>query len=177
MNLPGSKHFHFSEVGKSVTAERAGIDNEPSVEDIQRATLLAINCLDPIRIHFGRAFSPNSWLRKEPLEKLICWHNASPGTGFPGWCHRRGIEANESNWSRYFARKSHPMAEAGDFEIPGVDNNVVYFWCKENLKFDQLIREFHREGDPASGWIHISYTERRENRQQAFAIPRSEKFT
>jgi len=30
-------------------------------------------------------------------------------------------------------------------------------WIKNNLNFDQLILEFYKDGEPNSGWIHVSW--------------------
>ena len=38
-------------------------------------------------------------------------------------------------------------------------------WIRDNLEVDQGILEFYKDGEPASGWIHCSYS-RNSNRQQ-----------
>ena len=43
----------------------------------------------------------------------------------------------------------------------GVDNKVVAEWIRDNLDFDQLILEFYKDGEPTSGWIHFSYSNKR----------------
>jgi len=48
----------------------------------------------------------------------------------------------------------HSIGEAADFEVPGLDNKKLADWIKDNLKFDQLILEFYKDGDPNSGWVH-----------------------
>lgn len=160
---PDAPNFTHREVARSSTADRYNIDNTPNEEVLRNAYALAVNCLMPVRAEFG-AFAPNSWYRGEALERVICRQS------FIDWCTKyqkpRGVEA----WNEYFAKKSHPKGQAADIEIIGVPNDELYKWCVANLTFDQCIREFPKEGDPMSGWVHISYNAGN-NRGQAFTIP------
>ena len=124
-----SEYFTLSEFTKSQTAERYGIDNTPDDAQIERIKILCENVLDPVRIHFGKSFSPSSGFRSEEL------------------CLKIGSKTTSQ----------HAKGEAVDFEIPGVDNRVVAEWIVDNLKFDQLILEFYTPGVPDSGWVHVSY--------------------
>ena len=153
-----SENFTIREVGKSSTAVREGIDNTPTEEVIQRATVLADNVLEKVREHFGIPYSPGSWFRCEILEKLITRN------GFGRWCANRNIPKDADAWAEYFPRKSHPKGEAADIEVPGVSNQDLFDWIKENCEFDQLIME----GGP-DGWIHVS-CKKTGNRNEAFEI-------
>ena len=158
-----SEHFSIREIGRSSTAVREGIDNTPDEGVIRRAKLLADNVLEPVREQFATPFSPGSWYRCEALEKLIC------RSGFGRWCAKQGRAKDQEAWDEYFLLKSHPRGEAADIEIPGVDNAELFEWIRDNCEYDQLIREGYREGDPQSGWIHVSYRETG-NRKEAFDI-------
>jgi len=57
----------------------------------------------------------------------------------------------------------HCSGEAMDIDADK-DNKKLFEWSLKNLDFDQIIYEFGDENEPA--WIHISYTERRPNRNQ-----------
>ena len=57
--------------------------------------------------------------------------------------------------------------EAADLRIIGLSNEELFTWIKQNLEFDQLIREYPIMGEPMSGWIHVSYKSGG-NRQQVF---------
>ena len=59
----------------------------------------------------------------------------------------------------------HAEGKAADLEIPSIDNKELAWWIRNNLDYDQLILEFYKEGEPDSGWIHISYNEG-DNRNQ-----------
>ena len=172
-----STYFTVPEVGKSYTATRLGLDNTPTPEALAAAKALATEVLDPIRQKFG-PYSPQSWYRSEALERAITWDN-----GFRQWCDRHNKDwapmgtggAVEDAWGEYFSGKSHPKGQAADIEVPGVTNDYLFRWVYEHLRFDQLIREFPKKGDPASGWVHVSYKTKK-NRNEAFSIPWDEAY-
>ena len=157
-----SEYFRQREIAKSSVADRKGIDNTPSDAVIEHARNLALHVLDPIRKHFG-PFTPQSWYRCELLEKEIT------ANAYEEWCNANRLDhQDEKSWAKYFARKSHPLGQAVDIEIVGVSNDLLFDWISMNLKFDQLIREFRKPGDPYSGWVHVSWSPN--NRNQKFSI-------
>lgn len=163
-NAKISPHFKMYEVARSQLATRNNINNTPSAEVLERAKLTAEHLLEPIRIHFGIPFVPNSWYRGEAVERKLCWNS------FKNWAKKRKLAINEESWEKYFARKSHPKGEAVDIEIPGISNDDLFQWVQDNVpEFDQLIREFPKPGDPKSGWVHVSYR-KNDNRKQVFTI-------
>ena len=128
MNL--SRNFTLSELIKSDTAIRKGINNNPNAEQIEKLKGLCENILQPVRDHFGRV-KVTSGFRSVDL------------------CIAIGSSANSQ----------HARAEAADFECVGVDNAELADWIKRELPYDQLILEYYTPGEPNSGWIHCSYTE------------------
>ena len=126
MNL--SRNFTLSELTKSDTAIRKGINNNPNAEQIEKLKALCENILQPVRDHFGRV-KITSGFRSVEL------------------CMAIGSSANSQ----------HAKAEAADFECVGVDNAELADWIKDNLPYDQLIVEYYTPGEPNSGWIHCSY--------------------
>ena len=125
MNL--SRNFSLSELTKSQTALRNGLDNKPSTEEIVALTVLCNNILQPIRDKYG-SFTPNSGFRTVELCELV-------GSS---------------------AKSQHAKGEAADIEVAGIDNYKLAEWIVKNLDFDQLILEFYIENDPNSGWVHCS---------------------
>ncbi len=123
-----SEHFTLGELIKSETAERKGIDNMPSDNHIPKLKRLCTEILEPIRVHFGKPFRPNSGYRSPELNQSIGG-------------------ASESQ---------HCKCEAVDIEIPGISNYDLAVWIRDNLAFDQLILECYRQGEPNSGWVHVS---------------------
>jgi len=126
MNL--SRNFTLSELTKSDTAIRKGINNNPNAEQIEKLKALCENILQPVRDHFGRV-KVTSGFRSVDL------------------CLAIGSSSNSQ----------HAKAEAADFECVGVDNAELADWIKDNLPYDQLIVEYYTPGEPNSGWIHCSY--------------------
>ena len=126
MNL--SRNFTLSELIKSDTAIRRGINNNPNAEQIEKLKLLCENSLQPVRDHFGRV-KITSGFRSSEL------------------CVAIGSSVNSQ----------HAKAEAADFECIGVDNAELADWIHKNLQYDQLILEFYTPGEPNSGWIHCSW--------------------
>ena len=127
MNL--SRNFTLSELIKSDTAIRKGINYNPNAEQIEKLKDLCENILQPVRDHFGRV-KITSGFRSVDL------------------CMAIGSSPNSQ----------HAKAEAADFECMGTDNAELADWIYMNLDFDQLILEFYTPGEPNSGWIHCSYT-------------------
>ena len=134
-----SKHFSLSELTKSETAIRKGIDNTPDARATANLMGLCTHILEPVRKHYKIPFSPNSGFRSPEL-------NAAIGSS---------------------SKSQHIRGEAADFELPGVANKEVALWVRDNCDYDQLILEFYQEGDPSSGWVHCSYTVHSSNRKTA----------
>ena len=125
-----TRNFSLSELIKSDTAIRLGIDNNPNADQIEKLKALCENILQPVRDHFGRV-------------------KVTSGYRSPELCAAIGSSVNSQ----------HAKAEAADFECVGVDNAEVADWIKMNCTTDQLILEFYTPGEPNSGWIHCSWIE------------------
>lgn len=173
-------NFKFKELVKSTTADRLGIDNASFVteEILDSAVAVAENILEPIRARFG-PFSPNSWFRCEPLEYAICarsFYSQLLRKGVDGvdqYTHEQYArlrflpEEYREHWDTYFERKQHPKGMAVDFEKSGISNLTMFEWCRDNLRYDQLILEFYRKDKGAnSGWVHGSWNNQGANRHQ-----------
>ena len=141
-------NFTLDELTKSQTAERKGINNNPSPEQIENIKALAVNILQPVRSHFDKALIISSGFR----------------------CAELCVEIGSSINSQHCADNE---AAAADFEIWGTDNEVLATWIKSELEFDQLILEFYKKGEPNSGWVHCSYS-RNQNRQQCLIAYRED---
>lgn len=129
MNL--SEHFTLVEACKSQTAARLNIDNDPDAATIDRMKAVCVNILEKVRAKYGAPVTINSFYRSPRL-------NAEVGSK---------------------TSSQHILGEAVDFEVPGYSNDEVAEWVRDNLIFDQCIREFSKPGEPSSGWVHVSYKE------------------
>lgn len=126
-----SADFCLSEFTKSQTAVRRGINNTPSLKEVNGLRLLCENILQPTRDRFG-VVTVSSGYRSYALNKAIGGSGAS----------------------------QHRLGQAADFEVLGVSNVVVADWIARKLPFDQLILEFYDGVNPNSGWIHCSFSSR-----------------
>jgi len=140
-----SANFQLSELVKSQVAERKGIPNNPSPTQIDNLKALCVNVLQPIRSHFDAPVLISSGYRSGEL------------------CIAIGSKPTSQ----------HAEGKAADIEVVGLDNKDLAIWIKENLEYDQLILEFYREGEPSSGWIHVSWSSG-ENRNQTLKALRNE---
>jgi zinc D-Ala-D-Ala carboxypeptidase len=169
MNI--SKHFTLAELTYSETADRHNIDNSADSSIIKILKTTAEKILEPARINFGIPFRPNSCYRGEKLEKQICWGGDNINSSFAKWCKRKAKIVNEESWASYFALKTHPQGFAVDFEIAGVSNYDLALWLSINTpSFHQIILEFYLPGKPTSGWVHASYINPEENKEQLLTI-------
>jgi zinc D-Ala-D-Ala carboxypeptidase len=124
-----TKNFSLSEMVKSETALRHGLNNTPGQAEIAALKLLAEKVLQPVRDHFAKGVKVNSGFRHPEV-------NARVG----------GSKTSD-----------HCKGQAADIEIPGVANGDLAEWIKNNLEYTQLILEFYTPGIPDSGWVHVSY--------------------
>lgn len=138
-----SRNFTLKEFTRSMTATRLGIDNTPEGEHLEAAKELFRNVVQPVREHFGITRITSGY-RSPALNEAIGGSSKS----------------------------QHCKGQAVDFECDRADNLVVAQWIRDNLKFDQLISEFYEEGDPSSGWIHVTWVSEEENRNRCLTASR-----
>ena len=147
MNL--SANFTLKELTKSDTATRLGLDNTPDEETIENLKLLCEKVLQPVREHFGKPVTINS-----------------------------GYRSPESNAAVGGSKTSdHCKGQACDLEIDGVANPDLAQWIMDNLDYTQLILEFYTQGQPNSGWVHVSYNPEKLTKQELTAIKVAGKTT
>jgi hypothetical protein len=126
-----SKHFTLEEMEKSQTATRKGIKNKAGSGEIKNLGDLCYEVLEPVRAKFDKPVTITSGYRSPELSEAI------------------GSKATSQ----------HCLGQAVDFEIAGVSNLEVALWLTNNVNIDQCILEFWKEGEPNSGWIHVSFHE------------------
>ena len=138
-----SKNFTLAEFTKSQTAERKGLDNNPTDEHLVRAKLLFENVVQKVRENFGPTVINSGY---------------------------RGAELNAAVGGS--TKSQHCKGQAADIEVPGVANAEVAQWIVDNCDFDQLILEFAQRGVPDAGWVHVSYVGSEENRKSILTASR-----
>ena len=139
-----SKHFTLSELTRSDTAQRKGIDNSLDPERdgdgaiISNLQHLCEEILEPVRKNYGVPITPSSGYRCQALNDAV--------GGSPQSQHRHG--------------------EAVDFEVKGVSNLELARYIATTLGFDQLILECYVADDPEAGWVHVSFKRTGGNRHE-----------
>jgi len=125
-----SNNLTLSEVTKSQTAVRLGINNDPTPEHLENLIALAENIFEPIRNFFNKPVCVSSGYRSKELNE------ATPGASLSS---------------------QHCKGEAFDIDgdITGIDNRMIFDFVRAELDFDQMIWEFGNDSTPA--WVHISY--------------------
>jgi hypothetical protein len=139
-----SQHLNLSELTRSDSAKRHGIDNTPTAEHLENFKLLAEKVFEPIRAHFGVPIHISSGYRSEALNKFI----------------------------KGSASSQHCKGEAIDIDMDGsssgVTNKMVFDFIVANLDWDQIIWEFGTDFNP--DWVHVSYTKGKNRKQKLKAV-------
>jgi len=123
-----SYNFTLAELTKSDVAIRRAIDNTPSLAIIDNLQVLVDNVLQPVRNALGPIIVTSGY--RSPAVNVAV--GGSPTS-------------------------DHCLGMAADIEIVGLDNKVLAQYVRDNFKFTQLILEFYIDGQPNSGWVHVSY--------------------
>ena len=112
---------------KSATAQRKGINNDPSIQVCQSLTALIEKVLDPLREAYGKPIIVTSGYRCEKLNKAV------------------GGAASSQ----------HVKGEAADIrsvqDTPEENKKLFDLIVKLGLPFDQLINEYNYD------WVHVSF--------------------
>ena len=136
-----SNNLSLSEVTKSNTAIRRGIDNSPTAEHIENLKYLAEKVFQPIREHFGCPIFVSSGYRSKDLNEAI-----------------GGSQ-----------RSFHSHGMALDLDMDGKSNSVsnadIFYYILNNLQFSELIWEFGDDENP--NWVHVAIAKGREDEKNA----------
>ena len=123
------KYFSISEMTRSDTARRLGIDNTPSNEIKKNLTLFIEKVLDPIREDWGSPIIVSSGYRCPELNKAV-----------------GGVKTS-----------GHMYGYCADLQVKGdlrKFSNFVIEWMKEHqMKYDQIIWE--KSGNVT--WLHFCW--------------------
>ena len=124
------KYFTIQELTKSATAQRRGINNDPSIEVRKSLTALIEKVLDPLREAYGKPIIVTSGYRCERLNRAV------------------GGAASSQ----------HVKGEAADIrsvqDTPEENKKLYDLIVKLGLPFDQLINEYGYD------WVHVSFCSR-----------------
>ena len=135
-----SKNLSLSEVIKSNTALRRGIDNTPTESHIKNLKYVAEKVFQPIRDHFDAPIYISSGYRSQALNEAI------GGSTRSFHSHGMALDLDQDDRNR------------------GVSNADVFFYIKECLPFTELIWEFGDENNP--NWVHVAIAKGREDEKK-----------
>ena len=127
-----SDNFYLSELVRSSTAQRKGIDNTPSDVHLKNLTESVLKLWQPARELLGVAMLVSSGYRSPKLNKAVGGSSTS----------------------------AHSYGFAIDFTAPsfGDSRKVANFLAKalkdSGIKYDQIILEFP---DSPNSWVHLGY--------------------
>lgn len=131
------KYFTIKELTKSATAQRLGINNDPSIEVTQNLTALVEKILDPLRKAYKHPIIVTSGYRSFVLNKAVGGATTS----------------------------QHVKGQAADIRCTAdtrEGNKKLYdLIVKLNLPFDQLINEYDYD------WVHVSFSPRNRRQKLA----------
>jgi zinc D-Ala-D-Ala carboxypeptidase len=126
-------HITYREATHSDTAARHGIDNTPGAVELSRMRVLALRVFEPLRKGLGnRPIYLSSFFRCTKLNKAVKGSKKSQ--------HIRGEAMDIDN----------------DNNPDGPTNLEIFNYIRDNLEFDQLIREEGNDQSPA--WVHVSFS-------------------
>ncbi len=136
-NIQFTPHFELHEFISSRKAREHGLDNTPPAEAVENLRALCVHTLEPLREALGLPIIITSGYRCKALNHLLVNHST---------------------------KSQHMNGEAADFVVQGNNRRELLIKAfrqmilDENISFDQLIIY--------PGFIHVSYTSRRKNRQK-----------
>lgn len=113
-----------------LTVNSHGFDNQPGQLELLALEAWAENIGQPIRDHYGLPVVVTSGFRCPALNKMV------------------GGAADSQ----------HVKGEAADIHVPGIRNDDLWTFIRDNLQFDQVIAERLTKSDGAAGWVHVSYS-------------------
>lgn len=126
-----SKYMSYNEAVRSNTAARLGIDNTPTLYQLNNMIYVANEIFDKVREFVGGPLTCSSFLRVAELNKAI-------GSG-PSSFHVHGGAIDIKNISAT------------------VTNAQIFDFIRCNLEFSELIWEYGTELEP--DWVHVAFLE------------------
>ncbi len=126
-----SKYMSYNEAVRSNTAARLGIDNTPTLYQLNNMIYVANEIFDKVREFVGGPLTCSSFLRVAELNKAI-------GSG-PSSFHVHGGAIDIKNISTT------------------VTNAQIFDYIRCNLEFSELIWEYGTELEP--DWVHVAFLE------------------
>ena len=131
-----SDHFTLEELTYSATADRLGIDNNPSEQERKNLKALCLKVLEPLRDRFRQPIRISSGYRCKELNKVVS-----------------GVSTSQ-----------HLKGEAADINIGLAGNRKLFELAEKMIKAGQLnVGQLINEKNYS--WVHISLPDGKHNNQ------------
>jgi hypothetical protein len=134
-----SKHIDYSEVTRSRTARRYGINNEPNERQLKVIRHLAVNLFEPLRLELGgHPLFISSFFRSERLNRKL---------------------SGAARASDHMVLRNTAAIDLDQDVFPAspVSNNDIFKTVFECFRYYKLIAEFP-DNNGLISWVHISYS-------------------
>lgn len=138
-----SAHFSRASFEHSGTAVDHGIANVMDADQVAAAKTLCATILEPLRALIGRPVMLTSGFRCLAVNRLVKSADTS----------------------------QHIKGQAADIHDGRSRYDLAKLIAESRLPFDQLILEGYHEGNPLSGWVHVSHDPSGHQRGQVLTIP------
>lgn len=124
------KYFKISELTKSSTAKRLGIENKPNQNELDNLNNLIEFILDPLREVYGKPIIVDSGFRCQELNEIV----------------------KGSKTSQHLSGQAADIRTLSDTKKE--NEKLFQLIIQLDLPFDQLINEYD------FNWIHVSFSNR-----------------
>ena len=124
------KYFKISELTKSSTAKRLGIENKPNQNELNNLNNLIEFILDPLREAYGKPIIVDSGFRCQELNEIV----------------------KGSKTSQHLSGQAADIRTLSDTKKE--NKKLFQLIIQLDLPFDQLINEYD------FNWIHVSFSDR-----------------
>ena len=122
-----SSNFSLNELTRSYQAEKHGVINKPSQENVESLKNLCVKILQPLRDFYGKPIVVSSGFRCKTLNRLVGGATSS----------------------------QHLKGEAADLVFPNFSVAVDWMhFIVHNCNFDQMLLEQNRRS--GAKWLHVS---------------------
>lgn len=128
-----SENFSLAEMLHSNTAVAQGIPNIADATTVENLRVLVERVLQPLRTQLGRPVRVTSGYRSTAVNRAV---GGAAGS-------------------------QHLFGEAADIQVAGMTPFDVAETIRRSQPFDQLILSAQVRGDPARGFVHVSYRRNR----------------
>lgn len=122
-----SEYFTLEEATYSETAIRLGLDNQPSIAQLENMKHVAVTHADLLRRELGYAVHINSWLRLPDVNVAVGGSKVS--SHMDGW--------------------AFDMTCSGFGDTLATAKKIAEIFKANGVKFDQIIHEYGH-------WVHVS---------------------